>query len=62
MPRVLRNKSESNTEVTILGQKISFPICIAPTAFLRVAHPDGEIAVAKGLHVCDVVTVLDDMA
>jgi isopentenyl diphosphate isomerase/L-lactate dehydrogenase-like FMN-dependent dehydrogenase len=33
---------------TILGEKIDFPICIAPTALQKLAHPDGEIATAKG--------------
>ena len=32
----------------ILGQRISFPVCIAPTASQRMAHPSGEIANAKG--------------
>ena len=33
---------------TILGDKIDFPICISPTAVQKLAHPDGEIATAKG--------------
>jgi (S)-2-hydroxy-acid oxidase len=33
---------------TILGEKIDFPICVAPTAMQKMAHPDGEIATAKG--------------
>lgn len=36
-----------NTETTFLGYKIKSPICIAPTAFHKLAHPDGEIATAK---------------
>lgn len=40
--------SQIKMETTILGDKIDFPICIAPTASQRMAHPDGEIANAKG--------------
>jgi isopentenyl diphosphate isomerase/L-lactate dehydrogenase-like FMN-dependent dehydrogenase len=36
---------------TILGNKIDFPICIAPTAVQKLAHPDGEIATAKGNYI-----------
>ena len=34
---------------TILGNKIDFPICVAPTALHKFAHPDGEVATAKGI-------------
>ncbi|KAM7296693.1 hydroxyacid oxidase 1-like [Ixodes scapularis] len=47
-PRVLRNVAERRIEVTLLGdQKLSMPVGISPTAFQKLAHPDGEIAVAK---------------
>ena len=26
-----------------------FPLCIAPTAFQKMAHADGELAVARGM-------------
>jgi len=60
VPRVLRNKSECNTEATVLGQHIAFPVCVAATAYIGLAHPDAEIAVAKGLklHGWTVVTMV----
>ncbi|KXJ29899.1 Hydroxyacid oxidase 1 [Exaiptasia diaphana] len=33
---------------TILGHQVSMPICISPTALHKMAHPDGEVATAKG--------------
>ena len=36
-----------STEVQ--GEKINFPICIAPTAMQKMAHEDGEIGTAKGM-------------
>ena len=47
-PRVLRDVSVIDTSTTILGEKIDFPICVSPTAMQKMAHPDGEIATAKG--------------
>ncbi|KAJ1509392.1 Hydroxyacid oxidase 1 [Coelomomyces lativittatus] len=47
-PRILRNVSCVNTRTEILpGQWISSPICIAPTAMQKLAHPDGELGTAK---------------
>lgn len=35
---------------SVLGQKISMPVCVAATAMQRMAHPDGETATAKACH------------
>jgi 4-hydroxymandelate oxidase len=32
----------------VLGTELSFPALVAPMAFQRVAHPDGEVAMAQG--------------
>jgi 4-hydroxymandelate oxidase len=42
--RVLVDVSRRNLETTLLGQKVSMPIAVAPTAFHRLAHADGELA------------------
>ncbi|XP_064626275.1 2-Hydroxyacid oxidase 1-like [Lineus longissimus] len=46
-PRVLVDVSKRTTKTTVLGHAIDFPVCVAPTGFQRLAHPDGEVAVAK---------------
>jgi 4-hydroxymandelate oxidase len=46
--RVLVDVSERRLETTVLGTPIEFPVLIAPTAMQRLAHPDGEIATARG--------------
>ncbi|GAB9474640.1 hypothetical protein Gpo141_00011760 [Globisporangium polare] len=43
-PRVLRDVSNMDISTTVLGQRIATPVCIAPTAMQRMAHPDGEVA------------------
>jgi 4-hydroxymandelate oxidase len=47
-PRVLRDVANVDTTVTLLGRQLAFPILLAPTAYHRAIHPDGEIATAKG--------------
>ncbi|XP_043912482.1 hydroxyacid oxidase 1 [Protopterus annectens] len=46
-PRVLRDVSVLDTSTTVLGQRISMPICVAPTAMQRMAHPAGETATVR---------------
>ncbi|KAM3597231.1 uncharacterized protein V6R79_001628 [Siganus canaliculatus] len=47
IPRVLKNVSAVDLSVSVLGQKLSIPICVASTAMQRMAHPDGETATAR---------------
>ena len=47
-PKVLVDVSNISLRTTILGSAIDFPICIAPTAQHKLAHPLGETATAKG--------------
>ncbi|KAK3745677.1 hypothetical protein QZH41_019005, partial [Actinostola sp. cb2023] len=49
-PRMLRGISQVDLSTTVLGQTVSMPICVAPTGFHRLAHPDGELATARA---CD---------
>jgi 4-hydroxymandelate oxidase len=44
---VLVDISKRDLTATVLGQKISMPVMVAPTAFHRMASPEGEVATAK---------------
>lgn len=46
-PRVLRDVSEVDISSTLLGRELDYPLVLAPTGFTRIAHPDGELAVAR---------------
>ena len=46
-PRVLIDVSAIDTRTTILGQPLDLPVMLAPTAFNRLAHADGEMAAAR---------------
>jgi len=45
--RVLVDVSHVDLATTILGQPVSMPIALAPAAFHKLAHPDGEVATAR---------------
>lgn len=47
-PRVLRDVSRISTATTVLGTGVSVPILVAPVAYQRLAHPEGEQATAVG--------------
>ena len=42
-PRMLVDVDTCTTATTVLGQEVSMPLLVAPVAFQRVAHPDGEV-------------------
>ena len=48
VPRVLRATGRRDLRTTLLGTELAAPILVAPTAFHRLAHPDGEVATARG--------------
>jgi isopentenyl diphosphate isomerase/L-lactate dehydrogenase-like FMN-dependent dehydrogenase len=46
-PRMLVGASSCDLSVTVLGVRRPHPVVVAPTAFQRLAHPDGELAIAR---------------
>jgi len=61
-PRMLRGISEPDVSTTVLGQAVASPILIAPTAFQAMAHPDGELAMARAAARAGTVMVLSTIA
>lgn len=45
--RVLVDVRVRRLETTVLGERLSMPVIVAPTAFHRLAHPEGELATAR---------------
>jgi len=44
----LRDITDRDISTTVLGQKISMPVMVAPAGSHMVAHQDGEVATARG--------------
>jgi 4-hydroxymandelate oxidase len=47
-PRVLVDVSEVDLSCTLFGERLPSPVLLAPTAFQRLCHPEGEVATARG--------------
>lgn len=48
-PRMLVGVKNRDPSVTVLGRRRPHPLVTAPMAFQRLAHPEGEIATARGV-------------
>lgn len=46
-PRVLVDVAAVDTTTQVLGQKIAFPLSIAPAGLQAMSHPDGELATSR---------------
>jgi 4-hydroxymandelate oxidase len=57
-PRVLRDVSAVDTATRLLGTEFATPLCVAPTGFHGLAHPDGELATAAGAAAAGALFVL----
>lgn len=61
-PRVMVDVGTVNPSTTVLGLKLPFPALIAPMAYQKLAHKDGELAVARAAAACGVPCVVSTMA
>lgn len=59
---VLAGVSDRDMSTRLLGQKISMPIAIAPTAFLKLACAEGEIAVARAAKAAGTLFILSSLS
>ncbi|CAH1226889.1 HAO1 [Branchiostoma lanceolatum] len=62
IPRNLRDVSIRDTSVTVLGTRLDIPVAIGPTALHRLAHPEAELATAKGAAAMNTAMVLGSFA
>jgi 4-hydroxymandelate oxidase len=60
--RVLVDVTTRDRSTTILGTRVPSPICIAPTAYHRLAHPDGELATARAAAATGTLMTMSTMA
>ena len=60
--RVMVDVSRRDMSTTLFGHRISMPILIAPTAFHKLAHPDGELATARAAGKAGTIMVLSSLS
>jgi 4-hydroxymandelate oxidase len=61
-PRVLVDVSRRMTGTVMLGTEVAAPIAVAPMAYHRLAHPDGEVATARAAAASGLITVVSSFA
>jgi 4-hydroxymandelate oxidase len=62
LPRMLVNVSERHMSTTALGEPVSMPILVAPTAFQGLAHPEGEVATVKAAGAAKTLMILSTLS
>lgn len=61
-PRLLRNVKDVNTRTTILGNDVKMPFFVSPAAMAKLAHPEGELALAKGANAAGIAQCISSNA
>ena len=61
-PRLLRDVERVTTARTVMGVELAAPIVVAPMAYQRHAHPDGEPAMARAAAAFGTIMTLSTMA
>ena len=61
-PRVLRDVSAIDTSTIVFGKRYAIPIAIAPSAYQKLCHEEGEVAMARAARACDTNMVLSSNA
>ena len=61
-PRVLVDVATVDTAVTLLGERLSLPVVLAPAAFQRLAHADGELATARAARAAGTVLIASTLS
>ncbi|MBK6455438.1 MAG: alpha-hydroxy-acid oxidizing protein [Gemmatimonadetes bacterium] len=60
--RTMVDVSTRDLSTTVLGDRIDFPVLVAPTAMQKLAHPEGEVAMARACGACQTVMVVSTTA
>jgi 4-hydroxymandelate oxidase len=60
--RVLVDVSRRDLTASVLGQPVAMPVLVAPTAFHRLATPEGELATARAAGAAGTVMILSTLS
>jgi 4-hydroxymandelate oxidase len=60
--RVLVDVSQRSTAARVLGRELALPVLVAPTAFHKLAHADGEVATARAAAQANTIMVLSTLS
>ncbi|HLZ24450.1 MAG TPA: alpha-hydroxy acid oxidase [Ktedonobacterales bacterium] len=57
-PNLLRDVSQLDTRISLFGAELDHPILLAPVAYHKLYHPEGELATARGAGAAGAVFVI----
>jgi 4-hydroxymandelate oxidase len=60
--RVLVDVSRRDPSTIVLGHQVAMPILVAPTAFHKLAHPEGELATVRAAGRAGTIMVLSSLS
>ena len=61
-PRVLVDVSQIDTSTNVLGERIEFPVIVAPVALQKLAHPRGELATTRAAAAAGTIVALSTVS
>lgn len=61
-PRVMVDVSSVDTSTTVAGVSLAWPAMVAPMAYQKLAHPDGELATANACAAAQTPMIVSTMA
>jgi 4-hydroxymandelate oxidase len=61
-PHVLAGVTDVSCATTVLGVEVASPVGVAPTAIQGLAHPEGEVATARGAATAGALMILSSLA
>lgn len=61
-PRVLAGVGQVSTAAEVLGGPVTMPVLVAPVAYQRLVHPEGELAMARAASAAGTVMGLSTLA
>lgn len=62
VPRVMTDLRDGGTAIDLLGRRHAAPILLAPVAYQRIAHPDGELAMVRAAMALETGVVLSTLS
>lgn len=62
VPRVLRDVSQRDLSIELLGRRYPFPVLAAPVGVLELVHPDADLAIARAAARIGIPYVLSSQA
>lgn len=61
-PRVAETHDQPDLRTTVLGREVAMPVITSPAGLIRIAHPDGELGVARAAEAAGIAVGLSILA